>query len=55
MLAIYALLISLDVSIYTIIVIFGLFVASTMFFVRRWYLANVARGPMPELPGDRGH
>jgi MFS family permease len=55
MLALYSVLISVHLSIYTIIVIFGLFVAGTMYFVRKWYLRTAAGGNLPELPGDRGH
>lgn len=40
MLMVYGFMIMLDLNIHTIIVIFGLFVAATMFFVMRWHMAN---------------
>ena len=43
MLALYAGLIALDVSINTIIVFFGLFVALTMVMVMRWHISNVKK------------
>ncbi len=41
MLAIYALLVWADLSISTVIILFGLFVAITMHAVRRWHLRNM--------------
>jgi hypothetical protein len=55
MLAIYSLLIKLNVSIYTVIALFGLFVAATMTLVRRWYRYNLATGPLPHIPSDEQH
>ncbi|HUF81735.1 MAG TPA: lysophospholipid transporter LplT [Burkholderiales bacterium] len=55
MLGIYSLLIWLDFSIYTVIVIFGLFVAITMTLVRQRHLNNVRSGPLPAIPSDAGH
>lgn len=50
MLSIYALLIKLDFSIYTVIVLFGVFVAVAMALVRKRHLYNVRRGDLPVLP-----
>jgi MFS family permease len=55
MLAIYSLLIWLDFSIYTVIVIFGLFVAVAMTLVRQRHLNNVRSGPLPTIPSDAHH
>ena len=55
MLALYALMIRLDFSIYTVILLFGLFVASTMWLVIRWYRHNERSGPLPTLPDAHGH
>jgi LPLT family lysophospholipid transporter-like MFS transporter len=55
MLSVYALLMWLDFSIYTVVVVFGLFVSSTMVLVRRRHLANLRRGDMPTIPADAGH
>lgn len=55
MLGIYALLIWLDFSIYTVIVLFGLFVAVTMMLVRQRHLRNLRSGPLPAIPGDAHH
>jgi LPLT family lysophospholipid transporter-like MFS transporter len=55
MLAIYSLLIWLDFSIYTVIVIFGLFVAITMTLVRQRHLNNVRTGPLPTIPSEAHH
>jgi hypothetical protein len=52
MLSTYAFLMWLDFSIYTVIVLFGLFVAATMVLVRRHHLRNVARGGLPVIPSD---
>ncbi|HNS58289.1 MAG TPA: lysophospholipid transporter LplT, partial [Nitrosomonas europaea] len=40
MLSLYALLIWFDVHIYTVIILFGLFVSITMIVVRKWHLNN---------------
>jgi len=40
MIAVYSLLLAAGLSIYWVIALFGLFVASTMFFVQRWYRYN---------------
>ncbi len=50
MLGFYALLLWLDFSIYTVIVIFGLLVAAIMELIRRHHLRNVRSGPMPLIP-----
>jgi MFS transporter, LPLT family, lysophospholipid transporter len=55
MLGVYALLIWLDFSIYTVIVLFGLFVALTMVLVRRRHLYNLKHGPLPTIPSDAHH
>jgi len=52
MLALYALLILLDFSIYTVIALFGILVAITMALVRRRHLYNVKTGPLPAIPSD---
>ncbi len=41
MIALYSLLLEAGLSIYTVIVLFGLFVAGTMALVQRWYLRNL--------------
>ena len=55
MLGIYALLIKLDFSIYTVITLFGLFVAITMALVRNRHQTNVRGGNMPRIPPDSQH
>ena len=40
MIALYSLLLAAGMSIYWVIALFGLFVASTMFIVQRWYRHN---------------
>lgn len=55
MLGIYALLIWLDFSIHTVIVLFGLFVAVTMMLVRQRHLHNLRSGPLPTIPSDAHH
>jgi LPLT family lysophospholipid transporter-like MFS transporter len=55
MLGVYALLIWLDFSIYTVIVLFGLFVAATMSLVRQRHLNNLRSGPLPQIPADAQH
>ena len=50
MLSVYALLIWLNVSIYLVIVLFGLFVSSTMFLVRRRHGMNLRKGGIPVIP-----
>jgi MFS family permease len=55
MLAFYALLIWLDFSIYTVIVLFGLFVSGTMTLVRQRHLNNLRSGPLPAIPSDVHH
>jgi LPLT family lysophospholipid transporter-like MFS transporter len=52
MLGIYALLIKLDFSIHTVIVMFGLFVAVTMSLVRQRHLNNARSGPLPVIPSE---
>ena len=55
MLGIYALLIWLDFSIHTVIVMFGLFVAITMSLVRQRHLNNLRTGPLPAIPSEAHH
>jgi MFS transporter, LPLT family, lysophospholipid transporter len=55
MLGVYALLISLNLSIFTVIVLFGVFVAITMALVRQRHLNNLRSGPMPSIPSDAQH
>ena len=55
MLGVYALLISLNLSIYTVIVMFGVFVSITMAVVRQRHLNNLRTGPMPTIPSDARH
>ncbi|NJD87377.1 MAG: lysophospholipid transporter LplT [Betaproteobacteria bacterium] len=56
MLALYATMIKLDLHINTIIVIFGVFVASTMFLVMRWNAANHRADPhLDRLIGEAKH
>jgi MFS transporter, LPLT family, lysophospholipid transporter len=43
MIAFYSLLLHLGYSIYTVVVVFGLFVAGTMTLVQLWYLHNRRR------------
>jgi MFS family permease len=52
MLSVYALLMWLNFSIYTVVLIFGLFVSSTMVLVRRRHLYNLRRGGIPAIPVD---
>ncbi len=56
MLAIYSLMIKLDLRIHTITGIFGLFVAGTMFLVMRWNAANHRADPhLDRLIGEAKH
>ncbi len=55
MLGIYALLIKLDFSIYTVITLFGLFISMAMALVRNRHLMNVREGHLPRLPAGGGH
>ena len=52
MLGVYAALIWLNLSIYTVIVLFGVFVAVTMALVRQRHLNNLRSGPLPAIPSD---
>jgi MFS family permease len=52
MLGFYALLIWLNLSIYTVIVLFGVFIAITMALVRQRHLNNVRSGPLPAIPSE---
>ncbi len=56
MLALYALMIKLDTHINTVIVLFGGFVAATMFLVMRWNAANHRADPsLDRLIGEAKH
>jgi len=55
MLGMYALLLWLDLSIYAVIVLFGLLVAGIMELVRRHHIRNVRAGPLPAIPSDIHH
>jgi len=55
MLGVYSLLIWLDFSIHTVIVLFGLFVTITMSLVRQQHLNNLRSGPLPQIPADAHH
>ena len=55
MLGLYALLISLKLSIHTVIVLFGVFVAITMALVRQRHLNNLRSGTLPSIPSETHH
>jgi hypothetical protein len=55
MLGVYSLLIKFNFSIYTVIVLFGVFVAVAMTLVRERHYLNLHRGAMPQIPRDPGH
>ena len=55
MLSVYALLMWLDFSIYTVVWIFGLFVALTMVVIRQYYLRSLRGGLLPPIPTDTHH
>lgn len=56
MLALYALLVSLDVHVYTVIILFGLFVAVIMALIRQWHLRNQSIQDSLHLIGaHKGH
>ncbi len=55
MLGVYALMIRLEFSIYTVITLFGVFVAVTMTLVRNRHQSNVRGGNMPQIPADVQH
>ena len=52
MLGIYSLLIKLNFSIYTVIVLFGLFVAVSMTLVRERHHLNLRSGALPQIPAE---
>lgn len=51
MLSLYALLVWFDVHIYTVIILFGLFVSITMIMVRKWHLNNQSKQDSLHLIG----
>jgi MFS transporter, LPLT family, lysophospholipid transporter len=56
MLALYAMMIRLDMHINTVIVMFGIFVASAMYLVLRWNAANHRNDPgLDRLIGEAKH
>ena len=56
MLGMYALLVSFEVHVYTVIVLFGLFVAITMALIRQWHLRNQSIEDSLHLIGaHKGH
>ena len=55
MIGLYALLISMDVSIYIVIGLFGAFVSASMWLVRKRHLYNLTQGPLPVIPAGVGH
>jgi LPLT family lysophospholipid transporter-like MFS transporter len=55
MLSFYALLMWANFSIYTVVVLFGLFVSSTMVLVRRRHHHNLRVGGVPTIPADGQH
>jgi MFS transporter, LPLT family, lysophospholipid transporter len=55
MLGVYALLIWLDFSIHTVIVMFGLFVTVAMSLVRQRHLNNLRSGSLPAIPSAAHH
>ncbi|HYC44877.1 MAG TPA: lysophospholipid transporter LplT [Burkholderiales bacterium] len=55
MLGTYYLLMKANFSIYTVIVLFGTFVAGAMVLVRRHHLRNVRAGGLPVIPAEAHH
>ena len=55
MISLYALLISMDVSIYIVIGMFGAFVSASMWLVRKRHLYNLTQGPLPTIPAGALH
>jgi len=53
MLSVYAFLIWLDISIYAVIALFGLFVSATMVLVRQWHINNQRKQDSLHLIGTR--
>ncbi len=50
MIGLYALLISIDLSIYIVIAMFGGFLSLSMWLVRKRHLYNLTQGPLPAIP-----
>ncbi len=55
MIGLYALLISMDVSINIVIGMFGAFVTTSMWRVRKRHLYNLTQGPLPTIPAGALH
>lgn len=53
MLSVYAFMIWMDVNIYTVIALFGLFVSVTMILVRQWHIKNQGKQDSLHLIGTR--
>ena len=55
MLSTYALLMWLNLSIYIVILLFGVFVSLTMYLVRKHHQRNVRSGALPAIPSEAHH
>ena len=55
MIGLYALLISVDLSIYIVIALFGAFVSISIWLVRKRHLYNLAQGSLPVIPANAAH
>lgn len=55
MIGLYALLISMDLSIYIVIAMFGSFLSLSMWLVRKRHLYNLTQGPLPVIPSGALH
>ena len=55
MIGLYAVLISIDLSIYIVIALFGAFVSISMWLVRKRHLYNLTQGPLPAIPAGTSH
>ena len=55
MIGLYALLISMDLSIYIVIAMFGGFLSASMWLVRKRHLYNLQQGPLPVIPTGALH
>ncbi len=55
MIGLYALLISMDMSIYIVIAMFGSFLSLSMWLVRKRHLYNLTQGPLPAIPTGALH
>ena len=55
MLALYALMVKLDLNVYVVIVLFGLFVSSSMWLIMKKHAANQAQFDSMHLIGEEKH